>query len=83
MSTSQIQHEIDEGVIFWGYEDSGQLSGVMGMRELATGPVLKGSEISRNILSPLLSNRQPAADLELGSPHAPMYTMEHASFGSS
>jgi N-acetylglutamate synthase-like GNAT family acetyltransferase len=32
MSTHQLQHEIDEGVIFWGYEASGQLSGVMGIQ---------------------------------------------------
>jgi N-acetylglutamate synthase-like GNAT family acetyltransferase len=32
MSTHQLQHEIDEGIIFWGYEDSGQLSGVMGIQ---------------------------------------------------
>jgi len=32
MSTLQLQHEIDEGVIFWGYEDNGQLSGVMGIQ---------------------------------------------------
>jgi GNAT superfamily N-acetyltransferase len=32
MSAHQLQHEIDEGVIFWGYEDSGHLSGVMGIQ---------------------------------------------------
>ena len=32
MSTHQLQHEIDEGVIFWGYENNGQLSGVMGIQ---------------------------------------------------
>ena len=32
MSTHQLQHEIDEGVIFWGYEDNGRLSGVMGIQ---------------------------------------------------
>ena len=33
MSTHQLQQEIDEGVIFWGYsEDSGQLSGLMGIQ---------------------------------------------------
>ena len=32
MSTLQLQHEIDEGVIFWGYEGNGQLSGVMGIQ---------------------------------------------------
>src|SRR5690349_19838798 len=32
MSTSQLQHEIDEGVIFWGYQDNSRLSGVMGIQ---------------------------------------------------
>jgi GNAT superfamily N-acetyltransferase len=40
MSAHQLQHEIDEGVIFWGYEEgyeegyetNGQLSGVMGIQ---------------------------------------------------
>ena len=32
MSTHQLQLEIDEGVIFWGYEDNGRLSGVMGIQ---------------------------------------------------
>jgi N-acetylglutamate synthase-like GNAT family acetyltransferase len=32
MSTQQLQHEFDEGVIFWGYEHNGQLSGVMGIQ---------------------------------------------------
>ena len=32
MSTHQLQHEINEGVIFWGYQDNGQLSGVMGIQ---------------------------------------------------
>lgn len=32
MSTHQLQHEISEGVIFWGYEEKGRLSGVMGIQ---------------------------------------------------
>jgi GNAT superfamily N-acetyltransferase len=32
MSTHQLQHEIDEGVIFWGYDTGGQLLGVMGIQ---------------------------------------------------
>jgi N-acetylglutamate synthase-like GNAT family acetyltransferase len=32
MSAHQLQHELDEGVIFWGYEENGQLSGVMGIQ---------------------------------------------------
>ena len=32
MSLSELQHEIDEGVTFWGYEANGTLAGVMGIQ---------------------------------------------------
>jgi GNAT superfamily N-acetyltransferase len=32
MSREQLHHEIEEGVLFWGYEDEGTLSGVMGIQ---------------------------------------------------
>jgi N-acetylglutamate synthase-like GNAT family acetyltransferase len=34
MSKKQLQHEIDEGVVFWGYEESGTLAGVMGLQQV-------------------------------------------------
>jgi N-acetylglutamate synthase-like GNAT family acetyltransferase len=34
MSAKQLQHEIEEGVVFWGYEDNGTLSGVMGIQHV-------------------------------------------------
>jgi N-acetylglutamate synthase-like GNAT family acetyltransferase len=34
MSREKLQHEIDEGVIFWGYEDAGMLVGVMGIQPI-------------------------------------------------
>ena len=34
MSRNQLQHEIDEGVAFWGYEESGTLEGVMGVQQV-------------------------------------------------
>jgi N-acetylglutamate synthase-like GNAT family acetyltransferase len=34
MSTNHLQHEIEEGVLFWGYEDNGTLSGVMGIQHV-------------------------------------------------
>ena len=34
MSAGQLRHEIDEGVVFWGYEDNGTLSGVMGIQHV-------------------------------------------------
>jgi GNAT superfamily N-acetyltransferase len=36
MSRQELQHEIDEGVVFWGYEDeeTGELTGVMGLQQV-------------------------------------------------
>ena len=34
MSAKQLQHEIEEGVVFWAYEDNGALSGVMGIQHV-------------------------------------------------
>jgi GNAT superfamily N-acetyltransferase len=32
MSRGELRHEMDEGVVFWGYEDDGELLGVMGLQ---------------------------------------------------
>jgi GNAT superfamily N-acetyltransferase len=34
MSREKLQHEIDDGVVFWGYEDAGTLLGVMGIQQV-------------------------------------------------
>jgi len=34
MSKEKLQGEIDEGVVFWGYEEAGMLLGVMGIQEV-------------------------------------------------
>jgi N-acetylglutamate synthase-like GNAT family acetyltransferase len=34
MSREKLQHEIDAGVVFWGYEEDGTLVGVMGIQQL-------------------------------------------------
>ena len=34
MSRQKLQHEIDEDVVFWGYEDNGTLAGVMGIQQV-------------------------------------------------
>ncbi len=34
MPREELRHEIDEGVVFWGYEDGGQLVGVMGIQDV-------------------------------------------------
>jgi GNAT superfamily N-acetyltransferase len=34
MSTDHLRQEIEEGVLFWGYEDNAALSGVMGIQQV-------------------------------------------------
>ena len=34
MSAEKLQHEIDDGVVFWGYEQGGTLVGVMGIQKV-------------------------------------------------
>jgi N-acetylglutamate synthase-like GNAT family acetyltransferase len=34
MSREKLRHEIEEGVAFWGYEEAGSLSGVMGIQQV-------------------------------------------------
>jgi N-acetylglutamate synthase-like GNAT family acetyltransferase len=34
MSSKELRDEIDEGVVFWGYEESGTLAGVMGLQQV-------------------------------------------------
>jgi len=34
MSRGELQHEIDNGVVFWGYEEDGELVGVMGIQNV-------------------------------------------------
>jgi GNAT superfamily N-acetyltransferase len=34
MSYQELRRQIDEGVVFWGYEESGTLAGVMGIQQV-------------------------------------------------
>ncbi len=34
MSEEELQHEIEEGIVFWGYEEGGELVGVMGIQHI-------------------------------------------------
>ena len=34
MSAEKLGHEIDDGVVFWGYEETGALVGVMGIQKV-------------------------------------------------
>jgi hypothetical protein len=37
LSTEELQEEVDEGVVFWGYEEAGTLVGVMGLQQVRDG----------------------------------------------
>ncbi len=45
MSNNELQHEIDEGVEFWGYEEDGQLIGVMGIQDIQDVTLIRHSYI--------------------------------------
>jgi GNAT superfamily N-acetyltransferase len=34
MNQDELQHEIDDGVVFWGFEEGGELLGVMGLQHV-------------------------------------------------
>jgi len=34
MTMEELQHEIAEGVVFWGYEEDGRLVGIMGLQDV-------------------------------------------------
>ncbi len=61
MSREKLQHEIDDGVVFWGYEDGGTLVGVMGLQQvqdvtLIRHAYVRASSQKRGIGAELLSH---------------------------
>jgi GNAT superfamily N-acetyltransferase len=34
MSREKLRHEMDDGVVFWGYEEDGVIVGVMGLQQI-------------------------------------------------
>lgn len=45
MSKSELQHEIDDGVVFWGYEEAGELTGVMGIQDVRDVTLIRHSYV--------------------------------------
>jgi N-acetylglutamate synthase-like GNAT family acetyltransferase len=61
MSKDELQHEIRDGVRFWGYEEDGKLVGVMGIQDVADVSLIRHayvlkSEQNRGIGTKLLSH---------------------------
>ena len=67
MSANQLQHEIDEGIIFWGYEDNGHLRGVMGIQDVRDVTLIRHAYVlstsqKRGIGAQLLSHLRKLTD---------------------
>jgi GNAT superfamily N-acetyltransferase len=61
MSREKLQHEINEGVVFWGFPDGGTLRGVMGLQHTQDVTLIRHAYVStgsqkRGIGSQLLSH---------------------------
>jgi N-acetylglutamate synthase-like GNAT family acetyltransferase len=61
MSREKLQHEIDDGVVFWGYEDAGNLLGVMGLQQVRDVTLIRHAYVrtssqKRGVGAHLLSN---------------------------
>ncbi|MGA9671074.1 MAG: GNAT family N-acetyltransferase [Terracidiphilus sp.] len=60
MSAEKLRHEIEDGVVFWGYEESGTLTGVMGIQQVQDVTLIRHAYVrtssqSRGIGGRLLS----------------------------
>ncbi|MCU1239804.1 MAG: sortase-like acyltransferase [Candidatus Acidoferrum typicum] len=67
MSKEKLQHEIDEGVVFWGYQESGTLVGVMGIQQvqdvtLIRHAYVRSSSQKRGIGAQLLAHLREMAN---------------------
>jgi GNAT superfamily N-acetyltransferase len=67
MAKSELEREIKDGVRFWGYEDSGELIGVMGIQEvrevtLIRHAYIRSSAQRRGIGGKLLSHLRELAN---------------------
>jgi len=74
MSKDELRHEIGEGVLFWGYEESGKLVGVMGIQHVQDVALIRHSYIrtmnrNKGIGSKLVSylSKQTARPILIGT----------------
>jgi N-acetylglutamate synthase-like GNAT family acetyltransferase len=66
MSKDKLRHEIDDGVVFWGCEDGGELLGVMGLQQVRDVMLIRHAYVrtesqKRGIGGRLLSHLQALA----------------------
>ena len=67
MSLEKLRHEIDDGVVFWGYEEDGELAGVMGIQPVQDVTLIRHAYVrtssqKRGIGARLLSHLREMAD---------------------
>jgi len=67
MSQEKLRHEIDDGVVFWGYEDDGELAGVMGIQPVQDVTLIRHAYVrtssqKQGIGARLLSHLREMAD---------------------
>jgi GNAT superfamily N-acetyltransferase len=66
MAREKLRHEMDEGVVFWGYDEAGTLAGVMGLQQvqdvtLIRHAYVRGSSQKRGIGGHLLGHLREMA----------------------
>ena len=66
MSRDELQREINDGVVFWGYEENGKLAGVMGLQHVQDVTLIRHAYVltasqRRGIGAQLLSHLRPFA----------------------
>ncbi len=67
MPLEKLRHEIDDGVAFWGYEENGTLTGVMGIQRVQDVTLIRHAYVrtgsqKRGIGAHLLSHLRELAD---------------------
>jgi N-acetylglutamate synthase-like GNAT family acetyltransferase len=66
MSREKLQHEIDEGIGFWGFEEAGSIAGVMGLQPVQNVTLIRHAYVrtssqKRGIGAQLLSHLRDRA----------------------
>ena len=49
MPKEELHHEINDGVIFWGYEEDGKLIGVMGIQDMQDVTLIRHAYVRTNM----------------------------------
>lgn len=70
MPEQELRHEMADGVVFWGYEDNGELVGVMGIQDVADVTLIRHAYVrtshrNRGIGAKLLAHLESLTDRPL------------------